>query len=168
MNKRAGAMEFLMTYGWFLLVFAGVLSALAYFNLFSPGDIQPSTCMTEPGVLCKDFKATGTTIILTLRNANIREFSNVGFGFENGFDTCTAATASDLADPGIPAAGTLTNQWWFNATNATVKEGYDIASFSFTGCSFSKRAIGHFSVEYQAAGEHVTHTLNGQANLAIE
>ena len=42
MNKKAqAAMEFLMTYGWAILVVLAAIGALAYFGVLSPGNLLP-------------------------------------------------------------------------------------------------------------------------------
>jgi len=45
MFKRAqAAMEFLMTYGWAILVVLAAIGALAYFGVLSPGNLLPHKC----------------------------------------------------------------------------------------------------------------------------
>ena len=58
-GKRAqAAMEFLMTYGWALLVVLIAISALAFFGVLNPGRFLPETCVLGPGLACADFKIT--------------------------------------------------------------------------------------------------------------
>ena len=57
MKKRAqAAMEFLMTYGWALLVVLIAIAALAFFGVLSPGRFLPSNCNIGIGFACSDFK----------------------------------------------------------------------------------------------------------------
>lgn len=51
------AMEFLMTYGWALLVVLIAISALAYFGVLNPSRFLPNRCQFGPGVACVDFMA---------------------------------------------------------------------------------------------------------------
>jgi hypothetical protein len=70
-NKRGqAAMEFLMTYGWALLVVLVAIGALAFFGVLNPGQFLPSTCTITPGIGCTDFKVdlANTEIILVLQN----------------------------------------------------------------------------------------------------
>lgn len=68
MNTRAqAAMEFLMTYGWAILVVLAAISALAYFGVLSPGKFLPSSCLLESGLSC-DHKIEPTQATLVLRN----------------------------------------------------------------------------------------------------
>ena len=41
MKKGQAAMEFLMTYGWAILVVLAAIGALAYFGVLSPGNLLP-------------------------------------------------------------------------------------------------------------------------------
>jgi len=70
MKKAQAAMEFLMTYGWAILVVLIAIIALAYFGVLNPGRYMPSSCILEPGLGCIDFKVDGETneIILVIRN----------------------------------------------------------------------------------------------------
>ncbi|HLC46713.1 MAG TPA: hypothetical protein VJI75_03140 [Candidatus Nanoarchaeia archaeon] len=57
-QKRAqAAMEFLLTYGWAILIVLVVIAALAYFGVLSPSKFLPEKCTFQPGILCKDFSA---------------------------------------------------------------------------------------------------------------
>ncbi len=67
MKKRAqAAMEFLMTYGWAILVVLIAISALAYFGVLNPSRFLPESCTLVPGMSCVDFKADSTTNLTTL------------------------------------------------------------------------------------------------------
>jgi hypothetical protein len=70
MVKKRGqaAMEFLMTYGWALLVVLVAIGALAFFGVLNPGQFLPSTCTITPGISCDGFKVTATQVDLILTN----------------------------------------------------------------------------------------------------
>jgi uncharacterized protein (UPF0333 family) len=59
-NKKQGqaAMEFLMTYGWALLVVLIAIAALAFFGLLNPSRFLPERCEIAPGLTCMDFQAS--------------------------------------------------------------------------------------------------------------
>ncbi len=66
-NRGQAAMEFMMTYGWALLVVLIAIGALAFFGVLNPSGFLPNTCTLAPGFSCSDFKvsaATGYSIIL--------------------------------------------------------------------------------------------------------
>ena len=56
-RKGQAAMEFLMTYGWALLVVLIVIAALAFFGLLNPSRYLPEKCTLGPGLTCVDFSA---------------------------------------------------------------------------------------------------------------
>ncbi|OIO63458.1 hypothetical protein COT48_06020 [Candidatus Woesearchaeota archaeon CG08_land_8_20_14_0_20_47_9] len=56
-NAQA-AMEFLMTYGWAILVVLVVVGALSYFGVLNPKALIPERCTLPSGLTCKDFKIT--------------------------------------------------------------------------------------------------------------
>jgi len=55
MKKRAqAAMEFLMTYGWAILVVLIVIGALAYFGVLNPQNLLPEKCTLPVGLSCDE------------------------------------------------------------------------------------------------------------------
>jgi hypothetical protein len=70
LNKKAqAAMEFLMTYGWAILVVLAAIGALAYFGVLKPQAFLPEQCVLVPGVACLDFKVAPNETILLLSNS---------------------------------------------------------------------------------------------------
>ncbi len=62
MKKKAqAAMEFLMTYGWAILVVLVVIGALAYFGVLNPQNLLPEKCTLPMGLYCKDHIIKGGT-----------------------------------------------------------------------------------------------------------
>ena len=51
-KKSQAAMEFLMTYGWAILVVLAAIAALAYFGVLSPEKFLPEKCLIETGFTC--------------------------------------------------------------------------------------------------------------------
>ena len=72
MKKKAqAAMEFLMTYGWAILVVLVVIGALAYFGVLNPQNLLPEKCTLPMGLYCKDhlISSAGTgSVSLRLEN----------------------------------------------------------------------------------------------------
>jgi uncharacterized protein (UPF0333 family) len=56
-NKSQAAMEFLMTYGWALLVVLIAIAALAFFGMLNPSRFLPERCELTPGLLCVGYNA---------------------------------------------------------------------------------------------------------------
>ena len=66
--KSQAAMEFLMTYGWAILVVLAAIAALAYFGVLSPAKFLPDKCVLDPGIFCKGYKVESSQITLILSN----------------------------------------------------------------------------------------------------
>jgi hypothetical protein len=66
-NAQA-AMEFLMTYGWAIMVVLVAIGALAFFGVLNPDKFIPSRCALEPGIGCMDFNVNENSVTLVLRN----------------------------------------------------------------------------------------------------
>jgi hypothetical protein len=53
MNKKGqSALEFLMTYGWAILVVLAAIGALAYFGVLNPSNFLPDQCTASTGFGC--------------------------------------------------------------------------------------------------------------------
>jgi uncharacterized protein (UPF0333 family) len=110
-NKRGqAAMEFLMTYGWAILVVLIAIGALAYFGVLNPGRFLPASCTITPGVSCEDFVVregtTGTndnTIQITLRNGMGDDVTSVNVsitGTDGGVEICNLNCTSGCTNAG--------------------------------------------------------------------
>ena len=77
MKRGQAAVEFLMTYGWVLLVILLAVMALAYFGILSPGDQLPETCLFFPGLGCDSFRVNEDGVALYISNGGGRDYINV-------------------------------------------------------------------------------------------
>jgi len=100
-KKGQAAMEFLMTYGWALLVVLIAIAALAFFGLLNPARFLPEKCEIAPGLTCMDFTASsnGTApnsdIIILLNNGIGQTMKNVVL---NVSDCSTGGTLNTLVE----------------------------------------------------------------------
>ena len=100
-KKAQAAMEFLMTYGWAILVVLIAIGALAYFGVLSPEKFLPEKCVisTGSGLFCQEFSATsGTPGNITLRIKNILTDTAVVSSVAFDDPVCTAEAQDILAD----------------------------------------------------------------------
>jgi uncharacterized protein (UPF0333 family) len=74
-KKAQAAMEFLMTYGWALLVVLAAIGALAYFGVLKPQQFLPEQCVLVPGVACSDFKVNSSQTVMVILNSLGRDMS---------------------------------------------------------------------------------------------
>ena len=68
-RKGQAAMEFLMTYGWAILVVLAAIGALAYFGVLSPDRFLPEKCTLPSGMACLDFAYAGSDFTLVIQNS---------------------------------------------------------------------------------------------------
>jgi|SRR3989344_782376 len=108
MKKKAqAAMEFLMTYGWAILVVLVVIGALAYFGVLSPKKLLPDKCLFGAGVgSCTDFQAASSDgdITLVLSNGLGETITIAGYTF-GATTSCTAASGLAMT---VPAGAQVT------------------------------------------------------------
>ena len=99
-KKGQAAMEFLMTYGWAILVVLAAIGALAYFGVLSPDRFLPEKCTLPSGIACLDFRyEAGTGVQMVIQN---------GAGFDmTGITVSVNGTGCDASD--AVSGPTLTN-----------------------------------------------------------
>lgn len=68
-RRSQAALEFIMTYGWAILVVLVAIGALAYFGVLSPDKFLPSKCVLQSGIACLDHKVTATQVQVVLQNS---------------------------------------------------------------------------------------------------
>ena len=144
-KKAQAAMEFLMTYGWAILVVLVAIGALAYFGVLNPSKFLPSSCVVTPGVSCDDHKINesgGAAIVL--RN---------GIGSDlNGVTLVVGACTPEVGNPTSIVDGAQ-QTFYFNTCAP--------------GAGGSKyKADLNFS--YQTAGSSVVHKKVGSLVTNVE
>ena len=68
-HKSQAALEFIMTYGWAILVVLVAVGALSYFGVLNPDKFLPSKCVLQAGIACLDHKATATSLQVVAQNS---------------------------------------------------------------------------------------------------
>ena len=67
-HSSQAALEFLMTYGWAILVVIVAIGVLAYFGFLSPDNFLPRKCVLPAGLACLDYNVENYKIVLVLQN----------------------------------------------------------------------------------------------------
>ncbi|MEM3181306.1 MAG: hypothetical protein QXY86_02930 [Candidatus Micrarchaeaceae archaeon] len=75
--KAQSAMEYLMTYGWAILIIAVVLGALFSLGVFSSSSFLGTACIPQSGFLCSNPIATATGLTVTVGQATGSSWSSV-------------------------------------------------------------------------------------------
>jgi len=96
MKKAQAALEFLMTYGWAILVVLAAIAALAYFGVLSPDRFLPEKCTMPQGFACIDFTTTGTGVVFVLQNSLGVDVSALSFAVDGTGCSVTASGPATL------------------------------------------------------------------------
>lgn len=109
-KKAQAAMEFLMTYGWALLVVLVAIGALAFFGVLNPGQFLPDQCTMFSGISCTGYYANDFTDTLTLT-------------FQNGLGYAMTLVHVDVAVTAGTGPNTLPKSAAVGAIDCTVLTG---------------------------------------------
>lgn len=136
-KQSQAALEFIMTYGWAILVVLVAIGALAYFGVLDPGKFLPSRCTLPVGIGCVDHYADSSV-------------SEIGVTLKNslGYDATTVS---------VIASGCTTS-----STLASFKNGQQY-TFQPQGCSITsgQKYSGGINVTFTNLDTQVTHKLQG-------
>ncbi len=88
-KKAQAAMEFLMTYGWAILVVLVAIGALAYFGVLSPDRFLPERCTGPSGMDCLDKAAINDTHVSVVLKNNLG-YTISAFSVQTGSEDCNA------------------------------------------------------------------------------
>lgn len=99
LRKRGqAAMEFLMTYGWAILVVLVVIGALAYFGVLNPQSFLPKRCQISTGLICADHVVySGGGMLLALNNGlgNDIKVKEISFISDSGVIGCKYSSSGE-------------------------------------------------------------------------
>lgn len=137
MKKGQAAMEFLMTYGWAILVVLAAIAALAYFGVLSPDRFLPNKCTLPSGMACLDFTVVeGGTVQVAMQNSLGFEMRGVQASLVTG--NCSSQTV--------------------NLTNG------DKVTFAFSGCTVGQEGSklnDELQIAYTNADSGLSHIASG-------
>ena len=157
-RKSQAAMEFLMTYGWAILVVLVAIGALAYFGVLSPDRFLPAKCQLPAGIACTDFSIkAGATPITGTVNIILRN----GLGFDVSIDRTGAKS-----DPkeGVYVEGCTTPAITKDLANGVQD------SFAVSGCTLTSgsKYSGPVNVTYTNQDSGLVHTVQGTITGRVE
>ncbi len=157
-RKGQAAMEFLMTYGWAILVVLAAIGALAYFGILSPGRFLPSGFTMHGGFSGAEYKLASDG------SASLGIINNMGTGV-----TVTAVTINTTASSAASCNAEANQTVSVNVTQANdVKEVYTFTCSGITSAQEGKKVKADVSVTYIKDGETVTHTSTGELTTTVE
>ena len=142
LKKSQAAMEFLMTYGWAILVVLAAIAALAYFGVLSPEKFLPEKCLIETGFTCISSKVTSTESTLIFQNGYGKSVTidNVDMG------GCSKAFSTSLQSEG---EGTFVVDGCSNGDAKDVFKGEIIIKYTEKRTNLSKTAYGQINTKIE-------------------
>jgi len=162
MRRGQAAMEFLMTYGWAILVVLAAIGALAYFGVLSPDNFLPERCTISPEFGCLEHQARSSD------NA-------VSLGIQNNVGQSLAEVNISLVDPadgttewcrGVtgPAAG-ITNGQRVNGSLIVLDCTSPTPGTTLTA---DERLNANIVISYQESGSQLVHTRSGTLQTVVQ
>ncbi len=102
--KAQAAMEYLMTYGWAILVIVIVLAALLYLGVFTPK--PPEFCQMPPGLGCTSAYLDSSTdeLSITIYNSFQKDMTVIALGCTDQ-DGATYTCTVDMCGAAYPPDG---------------------------------------------------------------
>ena len=170
MKKKAqAAMEFLMTYGWAILVVLVVIGALAYFGVLNPQNLLPEKCTLPVGLYCKDYLISSTDSTVTLKIENgighgiiIRTISITGQVFNECSEPLTTTCGTQTTGDGQCDYNTIPGWRLGNGQSGTVKircasipefSGKTKGDITLTHCDDSSSVAGCIDFTHTGEGD---------------
>lgn len=148
--KSQAALEFLMTYGWVIMVVLVSIGALAYFGVLGPDKFVPRRCALEPGIGCRDFKVQEDAVTLVLMNGKGEDvtITSIKVG------SCTGTTTGSLKNG---EEATFRVGGCNNAVSEKFNEEVNITYTSESGLIHKKR--GNVADKVESGNAFTTSTL---------
>ncbi|MBT3405775.1 hypothetical protein HN419_01265 [Candidatus Woesearchaeota archaeon] len=133
LSKRSqAAMEFLMTYGWAILVVLAAIGALAYFGVTKPQQFIPDVCTFPSGFHCVDFVVDTNSADMVITNSLGKDATLTGltlgdcaanstlpYFFENGEQITIRFTDCDNGAKGSKFNSDISLNYYTNSLNKT-------------------------------------------------
>lgn len=149
-KRGQAAMEFLMTYGWAILVVLIAIGALAYFGVLNPSRFLPASCTLMPGLGCEEFQVNATALTLVLQNGLGKDLSS--------FSVNVTSAGTNCPNDGANAVSGL---------NDGEKETFILQCTSLTPTK-GARFREDLNLNWQETGSTLTHTRTGQIITEVE
>jgi hypothetical protein len=152
MKKSQAALEFLMTYGWAILVVLAAIAALASFGVLNPNKYLPEKCIIQTGISCESAKLQTSQAQLFIKNGLGKTIDITLLEFKDLSDSVVCSQDYSASPVSMPADTTTT------LTASTS------CSFGSSGDTFK----GKIEIQYTESTSGFNKTLTGEINQRIE
>jgi uncharacterized protein (UPF0333 family) len=151
-KKGQAAMEFLMTYGWAILVVLAAIAALAYFGVLSPAKMLPERCVGPSGLDCIE-KAS-------MENGNVSWSTKNNQGHDMLITSITLGSSTENDCTGtmdVTNATNATSTYDLSNADVGVQNGAYVAfKASCPGVAGEERVHAEFNVAYTSVQTGMT------------
>ena len=152
-KKGQAALEFIMTYGWAILVVLVAIGALAYFGVLSPDKFLPSKCTLQAGLACLDHRVLAPNVGAGYANGRITAVIQNSLGFDLNTVVARAGPCGD-SGAGVNLA---------NGAKATFNIDC-IAANPISGSKFN----GDLNISYTVTDTNLAHVNVGAITSRVE
>lgn len=101
-SKGQAALEFLVTYGWAIMIILIAIGALTYIGFTNPSNLLPDKCTFGNGIICQDSQITTTTLKASIINGMGRTIYGVNV-VPDGSSVMSACTVNGVASVTLSA-----------------------------------------------------------------
>lgn len=145
--KLQSAMEYLMTYGWALLIISVVIIALVSIGVFN-GGLLGNQCTTAPGYTCdiQSFSASTGNVVVTIGQDSGTPWTSAQILFINS--SAESAAQAGLTPAMLAASNTLSNGLP-SSTTITVS----VPVFAPGSARVGQSITGYLWAEYTIGGQ---------------
>lgn len=158
-SKGQAALEFMMTYGWAILVVLAAIGALSYFGILNPSRYTPDMCMGTTGFSC-----AGKPIV---DNESIMFSMINGLGYRVKLDPDAVDYSATLADancdkPVFCRIGNIScdSDPSYDPTRIYIEDGAG-ATVVIKGCNFNLFSVvkGEVKINYTQPQSQLTESI---------
>lgn len=157
MKRGQSALEFLMTYGWAILIILVMIAALVYFGVFNPSRLTPERCSATPGFGCSDYQITETEGHFKIQNA---KGDSLALTASPGAFTMNTSTA------GCKCAHSVPDTTWASDELKTIDCTEAACDNVITAAKGDKQKVS-VTGYYQPKGGGFTKSFNADVNSAV-
>jgi hypothetical protein len=169
-RKGQAALEFMMTYGWAILVVLAAIGALSYFGILNPSRFTPDTCLASSGFSCpgKPILTTtgpngGSQIAFTIINGLgypiVLNNSLINLSSSSSSTLVTYCPGAVTTNVGICPLGNISCTGGISPAQ-TVQDGSGV-TIVINNCNFASANVvkGDISLQYVNPNSRLTESL---------
>ncbi|MCL5100381.1 MAG: hypothetical protein M1122_00285 [Candidatus Marsarchaeota archaeon] len=155
LSRLQSAMEYLITYGWSIVIIAVIIAALAALGIFSPGKFSGQECNIQEGLVCQGaYMMQNGTLSLNVYQATQYpiNITAIGCNTEGNVTNMQSPSASGGIYVQVGSNVTLyvqcyTNTGAFSGTPGTQFSGFIIINYTNEQTYANEVAQGKVNVE---------------------